>query len=138
MLGGKGRVHVFTQQAKHITSVMMQGSAIERRRHMGRWRLAEPEEHSIRIHCKRLIASGQDATEEDVLPQAVAKASVADAPAGGAASSNKPSRGWTPESRMRPKIGIVTISDRASLGVYADESGPAIEAVLRGSLATKC
>ncbi|MCC7063403.1 MAG: hypothetical protein IT456_11400, partial [Planctomycetes bacterium] len=84
--------HVFTQQAKHITSVMMQGSAIERRRHMGRWRLAEPEERGeFRIHCKRLIASGQDATEEDVLPQAVAKASVADAPAGGAADSNKPS-----------------------------------------------
>lgn len=92
VLGGKGRVHVFTQQAKHITSVMMQGSAIERRRHMGRWRLAEPEERGeFRIHCKRLIASGQDATEEDVLPQAVAKASVADAPAGGAADSNKPS-----------------------------------------------
>ncbi|MBP8299035.1 MAG: molybdopterin adenylyltransferase [Planctomycetes bacterium] len=39
---------------------------------------------------------------------------------------------------MRPKIGIVTISDRASLGVYADESGPAIEAVLREYLATEC
>ena len=39
---------------------------------------------------------------------------------------------------MRPKIGIVTISDRASLGVYADESGPAIEAALRDFLATEC
>lgn len=39
---------------------------------------------------------------------------------------------------MRPKIGIVTVSDRASQGVYADESGPAIEAVLRDYLATAC
>lgn len=39
---------------------------------------------------------------------------------------------------MRPKIGIVTVSDRASQGVYADESGPAIEAALRDYLATPC
>lgn len=38
----------------------------------------------------------------------------------------------------RPRIGIVTISDRASQGVYADESGPAIEAALRDYLATEC
>ncbi|MFM1872257.1 MAG: hypothetical protein RL398_1679 [Planctomycetota bacterium] len=37
-----------------------------------------------------------------------------------------------------PKIGIVTISDRASQGIYADESGPAIEAALRDYLATPC
>ncbi|MBM4060755.1 MAG: molybdopterin adenylyltransferase [Planctomycetes bacterium] len=39
---------------------------------------------------------------------------------------------------MLPKIGIVTISDRASQGVYADASGPAIEAALRDYLATPC
>ncbi len=39
---------------------------------------------------------------------------------------------------MRPRIGIVTVSDRASAGVYADESGPAIEAALRDYLATEC
>ena len=73
VLGGKGRVHVFTPQGKHVTSVMMQGSAIERRRHMGRWRLAEPEERGeFRIQIKRLIASGQDKPQEDVLPEAAA------------------------------------------------------------------
>jgi hypothetical protein len=73
VLGGKGRVHVFTPQGKHVTSVMMQGSAIDRRRHMGRWRLAEPEERGeFRIQIKRLIASGQDKTQEDVLPEAAA------------------------------------------------------------------
>jgi molybdopterin adenylyltransferase len=38
----------------------------------------------------------------------------------------------------RPRIGIVTISDRASQGVYADESGPAIEQALCAYLATPC
>lgn len=37
-----------------------------------------------------------------------------------------------------PKIGIITISDRASRGQYEDLSGPAIEAVLREYLATDC
>ncbi|MBK8097751.1 MAG: molybdopterin adenylyltransferase [Planctomycetes bacterium] len=39
---------------------------------------------------------------------------------------------------MHPKIGILTISDRASVGVYEDKSGPAIEAALRDYLATPC
>ncbi|MBL8733834.1 MAG: molybdopterin adenylyltransferase [Planctomycetes bacterium] len=39
---------------------------------------------------------------------------------------------------MSPRIGIVTISDRASQGVYADQSGPAIEAALHDYLATAC
>jgi molybdopterin adenylyltransferase len=34
------------------------------------------------------------------------------------------------------RIGIVTVSDRASAGVYADEGGPAIEAYLRKALAS--
>ena len=38
----------------------------------------------------------------------------------------------------RPQIGILTISDRASRGIYDDESGPAIEAALRACLATEC
>jgi hypothetical protein len=45
---------------------MMQGHAVERRRHMGRWRLAEPEERGeFRIHIKRLIAAGQDQPQDD-------------------------------------------------------------------------
>jgi len=39
---------------------------------------------------------------------------------------------------QRPRIGILTISDRASQGVYADESGPAIEQALRDYLRTEC
>jgi molybdopterin adenylyltransferase len=37
-----------------------------------------------------------------------------------------------------PKIAILTVSDRASRGIYADQSGPAIEAVLREYIATEC
>lgn len=38
----------------------------------------------------------------------------------------------------KPRIGIVTVSDRASDGTYEDRSGPAIESVLREFLATDC
>lgn len=37
-----------------------------------------------------------------------------------------------------PKIGILTVSDRASQGVYDDISGPNIEEALRAYLATPC
>lgn len=37
-----------------------------------------------------------------------------------------------------PRIGILTISDRATQGVYEDLSGPAIEAALRAYLASAC
>jgi molybdopterin adenylyltransferase len=38
----------------------------------------------------------------------------------------------------RPRIGILTVSDRASSGAYEDRSGPAIEEALRAYLATPC
>ena len=37
-----------------------------------------------------------------------------------------------------PRIGILTVSDRATQGVYDDLSGPAIEDALRAYLATEC
>ena len=43
-----------------------------------------------------------------------------------------------PETTDLPRIGILTVSDRATQGVYADLSGPAIEAALREYLATPC
>jgi molybdopterin adenylyltransferase len=39
---------------------------------------------------------------------------------------------------MKPRIGIVTVSDRATSGEYEDLSGPAIEAALRDYLTTEC
>ena len=41
-------------------------------------------------------------------------------------------------SELLPRIGILTISDRATSGAYEDLSGPAIEAALRDYLATEC
>jgi hypothetical protein len=66
VVGQKGRVHVFTPQARHVTSVVLQGSAIDRRRQQGRWREAEPEERGeFRVHLRQLIASGKDQPNED-------------------------------------------------------------------------
>ena len=41
-------------------------------------------------------------------------------------------------SVAKPRIGVLTVSDRASAGVYEDVSGPAIVGVLREYLATEC
>jgi len=41
-------------------------------------------------------------------------------------------------SAESPRIGIVTVSDRASRGEYEDQSGPAIAAALRDYLSTPC
>ena len=41
-------------------------------------------------------------------------------------------------SDPQPKIGILTVSDRASRGEYEDLSGPAIEECLREYIATDC
>jgi molybdopterin adenylyltransferase len=41
-----------------------------------------------------------------------------------------------PQSHPHARIGVVTASDRASAGVYQDESGPAIEAYLQRVLTT--
>lgn len=43
-----------------------------------------------------------------------------------------------PAPEALPHIGILTVSDRATQGVYEDLSGPAIEAALRDYLATEC
>lgn len=66
VLGPKGRVHVFTKDARHVTSVMMQGSAVQGRRQQGRWRQAEPEERGeFRIQLRRRIAAGEDQPVEE-------------------------------------------------------------------------
>jgi hypothetical protein len=73
VVGPKGRVHVFTPQARHVTSVMMQGSAIHARRQQGRWREAEPDERGeFRIQLRQLVQSGNAAPTElpDVQPGA--------------------------------------------------------------------
>lgn len=42
------------------------------------------------------------------------------------------------QEHAKPRIGILTISDRATSGAYEDLSGPAIEEALRDYLATEC
>ena len=38
----------------------------------------------------------------------------------------------------RPHVAVLTISDRASRGVYEDESGPRVVGVLKEYIATDC
>ncbi|MCA8974244.1 MAG: hypothetical protein KDC98_05955, partial [Planctomycetes bacterium] len=78
VVGGKGRVHIFSPDGKHVTSVVMQGSAVERRRQLGRWRLSEPEERGeFRIQVRRAIAREEEAVEPDIIPVAARPAPAA-------------------------------------------------------------
>tara|TARA_R110002072_G_scaffold46591_10_gene129103 strand:- start:96042 stop:97340 length:1299 start_codon:yes stop_codon:yes gene_type:complete len=120
VLGAKGRVHVFSPQAKHVTSVMMQRPAVERRRQQGRWRLAEPEERGeFRIQIKMLIASGKDNVADDAVvadpgvkaPESKASASKASSPQASATQSPGPQTSvpeTSPNPSQEPSSGAPT------------------------------
>lgn len=58
------------------------------------------------------------------------------APAGSAVAAQVP---WTlAGTAAKPIIGVLTVSDRASRGLYEDVSGPLVVQVLREYLATDC
>ena len=66
VLGPRGRVHVFSASAKHVTSLVMQGAAISKRKQQGQWRSAEPEERGeFRMALKRRIGQGDTAVDGD-------------------------------------------------------------------------
>ena len=44
VLGSRNRVHVFTRDARHVTSFHMAGDLVQRRIHRRRWRGADPAE----------------------------------------------------------------------------------------------
>jgi len=54
------------------------------------------------------------------------------------AEHRPPSPSNASPSAQQPRIGVLTISDRASRGIYEDISGPAIETALRAYLLTPC
>lgn len=62
ILGPKGRVHVFTGDARHVTSLAMTSAQVQKRKQAHRWRPAEPDERGeFRLHLKRRLASEDDA-----------------------------------------------------------------------------
>jgi hypothetical protein len=62
LLGPKNRVHVFSPEAKHVTSFVMTGRNVQRRQHEGRWQPAEPEERGeFRLALKQRLRDGADA-----------------------------------------------------------------------------
>ncbi len=75
ILGSKGRVHVFSPDARHVTSVVMTGSNIQKRRTQGRWFPAEPEERGeFRIQLSKRTASGDAPSERELEPATPAAA----------------------------------------------------------------
>ena len=70
VLGPRGRVHVFTPEAKHVTSLVMQGSAINKRRQQRQWRDAEPEERGeFRMAVRKMVGSAEAQAAVEAAPQ---------------------------------------------------------------------
>jgi hypothetical protein len=83
VLGRGGRVHVFARDGKHVTSVMMNGSAIGRRRQQGRWRPAEPEERGeFRLRLKRALPAPDTVAPGHGQEQQAVRPAPATAPGG--------------------------------------------------------
>ncbi len=71
VVGAKNRVHVFSFDARHVTSFMMNGSNVQRRRGEGRWNPAEPEERGeFRLALKKRIERGEEPPTEPEPPTA--------------------------------------------------------------------
>ena len=58
--GPKNRCHVFTPDARHVTSFTMTARNVQRRCQEGRWVAAEPEERGeFRIALRRRLQAGE-------------------------------------------------------------------------------
>jgi hypothetical protein len=69
VLGPRGRVHVFAPDARHVTSLIMDGRSVQKRRSDARWRPAEPAERGeLRIRLGRRIAGGETVADDAVPP----------------------------------------------------------------------
>ncbi len=64
VVGPKHRAHVFTPDAKHVTSVVMNTVNVQKRLQQGRWRQADPEERGeFRLQLKERFRRGEGASE---------------------------------------------------------------------------
>jgi hypothetical protein len=82
VLGPKGRVHVFTPDARHVTSLVMQGAAIGKRRQAHRWRAAEPSERGeFRIQLRQRRPADEAAAQAAAAQPAPAPAPTPTSPA---------------------------------------------------------
>jgi hypothetical protein len=64
VLGPRGRVHVFTPAARHVTSLVMAGPSIQKRRQSAQWRLAEPGERGeFRMALRRVVRRAEEGPE---------------------------------------------------------------------------
>ncbi|MEZ5965912.1 MAG: hypothetical protein R3F56_18905 [Planctomycetota bacterium] len=93
VVGPKHRVHVFTPDAKHVTSVVMSQANVSKRTTQGRWRQADPEERGeFRMHLRERLrraeeAGAVEAADTDARPRAPG---ASEPPASGALPAAQP------------------------------------------------
>lgn len=60
VVGPKNRLHVFSPEAMHVTSFVLTGGQVQKRRAEGRWHPAEPEERGeFRLALRRRLQQGE-------------------------------------------------------------------------------
>jgi hypothetical protein len=65
VVGPKNRVHVFGTDGRHVTSFVMTGGQVQKRRSEGRWHPAEPEERGeFRLALRRRLKAGEASAED--------------------------------------------------------------------------
>ncbi|MEO0480561.1 MAG: hypothetical protein AAF196_13860 [Planctomycetota bacterium] len=65
LLGPKNRLHVFTPEAKHVTSFVMNARTVQIRRSEGRWTASEPEDRGeFRLALRSRLESGDTEVED--------------------------------------------------------------------------
>ncbi len=69
VLGGRGRVHVFSQAGKHVTSLHVEPDAVDRRSRVGKWRSARTEEiAALRSALDGASVRGEEAAHDAGAP----------------------------------------------------------------------
>jgi hypothetical protein len=67
VVGPKNRLHVFSPEAMHVTSFVLTGGQVQKRRGEGRWHPAEPEERGeFRLALRRRLQQGEVAEPESL------------------------------------------------------------------------
>jgi len=115
VIGPKGRVHVFTGDARHVTSLALTTAQVAKRRQQHRWRPAEPDERGeFRLHLKRRLAGEEtDDPLHPAIPRPQPKEAAPQERPQMAAADGAPAEAATHETPAPPADATPTASSES-------------------------
>src|SRR5690606_23451145 len=104
VLGTHGRVHVFTPDARHVTSLNLNRGAVQARLNSHRWRQTEPPERGeFRMQLRALMKSRRDDADEKAAERSGSAGTSRKAKARGPIAASPDSAGL--QSRIASLVG---------------------------------